>query len=81
MTGGVAANNQLRESLTQAAASEGLSVYFPPLNLCIDNGAMVAGAGYERLARGERSSLLLDARACAPLGSLKVKYRAPGKYK
>jgi N6-L-threonylcarbamoyladenine synthase len=81
VTGGVAANRHLRETLLQAEAAGGPRVYLPPLSLCVDNGAMVAGAGYERLKRGERSSLLLDARACAPLGSLEVRYRAPGKYR
>jgi|SRR5829696_2845578 len=81
VTGGVAANKQLRETLRAAEAAGGPRVYLPPMSLCVDNGAMVAGAGYERLKRGERSTLRLDARACAPLGSREIRYRAPGKYR
>jgi N6-L-threonylcarbamoyladenine synthase len=42
--GGVAANSLLRQKL---AGMEGLSVTFPPLELCGDNAAMVAGLGYQ----------------------------------
>lgn len=44
--GGVAANSALRERLTQAAQEQGIKVYFPPMALCIDNAAMIAGLGY-----------------------------------
>lgn len=50
--GGVAANSYLRSRL--AARSE-LETHFPPLELCTDNGAMVAGLGYHHLVRGEQS--------------------------
>ncbi|MDR3145564.1 MAG: tRNA (adenosine(37)-N6)-threonylcarbamoyltransferase complex transferase subunit TsaD, partial [Treponema sp.] len=52
--GGVAANSYLRERL---AARQDLRCVFPPLELCGDNGAMVAGIGYQYLARGDRSPL------------------------
>ncbi len=58
--GGVAANSLLRERL---AAVPALRAVFPPLSLCGDNGAMVAGLGYQYLARGDRSLLNLAARA------------------
>lgn len=51
--GGVAANSYLRARL---AAEDGVEAVFPPLELCSDNAAMVAGLGYHQLARGERSS-------------------------
>ncbi len=50
--GGVAANSRLRELL---AAEKGMTCVFPPLDLCGDNGAMIAGLGYRYLARGDRS--------------------------
>ncbi len=50
--GGVAANSRLRELL---AERKELTCIFPPLNLCTDNGAMIAGLGYQYLSRGERS--------------------------
>ncbi len=62
--GGVAANAYLRRSL---AAHAELDVRFPPLKLCGDNGAMIAGIGFRYLARGERSSFDLNAAARVPL--------------
>jgi N6-L-threonylcarbamoyladenine synthase len=44
VAGGVGANKRLRERLTQDAASRGARVFFPPLRLCTDNGAMIAFA-------------------------------------
>ncbi|HWH41249.1 MAG TPA: tRNA (adenosine(37)-N6)-threonylcarbamoyltransferase complex transferase subunit TsaD [Usitatibacter sp.] len=44
VAGGVGANIALRERLVQAAAARGARVYFPPLRLCTDNGAMIAFA-------------------------------------
>lgn len=44
--GGVAANNQLRIQLTDRAARIKVPALFPPLNLCVDNGAMIAAAAY-----------------------------------
>jgi N6-L-threonylcarbamoyladenine synthase len=58
--GGVAANSFLRERL---AARQDLRCIFPPLELCGDNGAMVAGIGFRYLARGERSPLRVTASA------------------
>ena len=52
--GGVAANTYLRARLN---AREDLHCIFPPLNLCCDNGAMIAGIAYHYLMRGDRSPL------------------------
>lgn len=49
--GGVAANSALRQQLTEAGAKEGVHVYFPPIALCLDNAAMIAGYGYHFLSR------------------------------
>lgn len=57
LAGGVAANLSLRE---RASAMLGKNVLYPPLSLCTDNAAMIAGFGYYQLQRGLRSSLDLD---------------------
>ena len=67
LTGGVAANSQLRASLKTAAAEIGAEVYYPPMNLCTDNGAMIAGIAYQKYQQGLRDELSLNA---TPNGSL-----------
>lgn len=46
VAGGVAANKSLRDNLTLLASSNSCEIYFPPIELCTDNGAMIAYAGY-----------------------------------
>jgi N6-L-threonylcarbamoyladenine synthase len=48
VSGGVSANLNLRKMLNQQANKIGISVFYPPLHLCTDNGAMIALAGYYR---------------------------------
>ena len=55
VAGGVGANRQLRERLRNEGARRGIEIYFPPLELCTDNGAMIALAGALRLAAGKQS--------------------------
>jgi N6-L-threonylcarbamoyladenine synthase len=57
VAGGVGANRQLRERLQQETAARGATVYFPPLNLCTDNGAMIALAGLAKLRRVDPAAL------------------------
>ncbi len=52
VTGGVAANNELRQRFEQEAAMQGLPVFFPSRPLSTDNAAMIAAAAYPKfLAR------------------------------
>jgi N6-L-threonylcarbamoyladenine synthase len=44
--GGVAANSNLREELIEKATASNIEVFFPPLSLCVDNAAMVAGLAF-----------------------------------
>lgn len=64
--GGVASNRRLRARFGEEAAGHKLHVVFPPPNLCVDNGAMVAGIGYPLLQKGRVASLSLtsDANLC-----------------
>jgi N6-L-threonylcarbamoyladenine synthase len=55
VAGGVGANRRLRDALTQKAAAENFEVFYPPLEFCTDNGAMIAYAGAQRMLAGARS--------------------------
>jgi N6-L-threonylcarbamoyladenine synthase len=50
--GGVAANSRLRELTGQRCASAGIKLHVPPLDLCTDNGAMVAALGAQLIMAG-----------------------------
>ena len=52
IAGGVGANRKLRARLADAAQRDGFRVYFPRLEFCTDNGAMIALAGALRLQAG-----------------------------
>lgn len=52
VAGGVGANSRLRAQLQQALQSQGGQVFFPPLELCTDNGAMIAWAAVMRARAG-----------------------------
>ena len=54
VAGGVGANRELRARLTAAVSRRGAEVYFPDLEFCTDNGAMIALVGALRLARETR---------------------------
>ena len=49
VAGGVSANKQLRERLTREVSRRRGKIFFPPMRLCTDNGAMIAAAGIARL--------------------------------
>jgi len=70
VSGGVSANLPLRAALANAAARHGARVYYPRIEFCTDNAAMIAVAGLYRLRAGERQGLAIEARAQWPLESL-----------
>jgi len=53
VTGGVAANSELRRTFELRAAEEGVGVLFPSRKLSTDNAAMIAAAAYPRFLAGE----------------------------
>ncbi len=67
VAGGVAANFALRQALMRLASEAGLRLIAPPLELCGDNGAMIAWAGIERLRLGMVDDISAPARARWPL--------------
>jgi N6-L-threonylcarbamoyladenine synthase len=72
VAGGVAANDAIRRALARLATEAGLKLVAPPLNLCGDNGAIIAWAGLERLRLGLVDDLGAPARPRWPLDELKT---------
>jgi N6-L-threonylcarbamoyladenine synthase len=68
--GGVAANQAIRKVLHRLAFEVGTVLVAPPLELCTDNGAMIAWAGAERLALGLTDTLDVAPRARWPLDAV-----------
>ena len=57
VAGGVGANKQLREGLSHAAGKKNFAVFYPKLEFCTDNGAMIAFAGAMRLRHEGRRTM------------------------
>ena len=67
IAGGVSANTRLREKLSSSLSAQ---VIYAPLELCTDNGAMIAYTGALRLQAGQRSDLSIITRARWPMDQL-----------
>ncbi|MGH8809358.1 MAG: tRNA (adenosine(37)-N6)-threonylcarbamoyltransferase complex transferase subunit TsaD [Noviherbaspirillum sp.] len=75
IAGGVGANRQLREALNAAAAKKRFRVFYPELEFCTDNGAMIAFAGAMRLQinpHAAKRDYAFNVRPRWPLDELKV---------
>jgi N6-L-threonylcarbamoyladenine synthase len=62
VAGGVSANQHIRASLTEMVIKENVQIYYPRLQFCTDNGAMIAYAGCQRLLAGQQEDLVITAR-------------------
>jgi N6-L-threonylcarbamoyladenine synthase len=60
LSGGVGANQRLREHLTERGLDENIEVFLPPIHFCTDNAAMIAIAGYHLFNSGQHESCSLD---------------------
>jgi N6-L-threonylcarbamoyladenine synthase len=67
VSGGVAANSQLRATFEEQAQSRGIRVFFPSRGLSTDNAAMIAAAAYARFQQGRFADASLNACASMPL--------------
>lgn len=68
VAGGVGANHRLRERLRALTAELGGQTYYPRLEFCTDNGAMIAYAGWQRLMAGQRDEAEMEVMPRWPLG-------------
>lgn len=68
VTGGVAANRELRERFTAEAQRRGIAVAFPSPALSTDNAAMIAAAAWPRFQAGEFAASALSAEPALTLG-------------
>jgi N6-L-threonylcarbamoyladenine synthase len=69
ISGGVAANRELRTRFTAEASQRGLPIAFPAPSLATDNAAMIAAAAWPKLLAGDFAPPSLSARASLPLGA------------
>jgi N6-L-threonylcarbamoyladenine synthase len=67
VSGGVAANSELRRAFEADSERRGLNVFFPSRALSTDNAAMIAAAGHVRFLLGDRADSTLNAEANLPL--------------
>ena len=67
LTGGVAANNELRKRMKEMCDERGSGIFIPSAYLCTDNAAMIASAGYHHFKAGNFADLDLNPQAYLPL--------------
>lgn len=70
IAGGVSANLTLRQRLAELMSKRGGQVYYPRLEFCTDNGAMIAYAGMVHLKKNQLADLAIDVKPRWPLNEL-----------
>lgn len=70
VAGGVSANTQIRQTLSTMTHRQRAKIYFPRLEFCTDNGAMIAYAGCQRLLAQQQESLSINARPRWPIDEI-----------
>ena len=70
IAGGVSANKQIRAELLKMTKKQNAELFFPRLEFCTDNGAMIAYAGCQRLLAGQREGLEIYAKPRWPIDNL-----------
>jgi N6-L-threonylcarbamoyladenine synthase len=70
VAGGVGANRLLRATLAEAVLRQGARVFYPRIEFCTDNAAMIAVAGMARLKAGQHEGPAIRARAKWALSEL-----------
>lgn len=70
IAGGVSANLTLRQRLAELMTKRGGQVYYPRLEFCTDNGAMIAYAGMVHLKKNQLADLAIDVKPRWPLNEL-----------
>ena len=70
VAGGVSANQVLRRNLENMANLENAQVYYPRLEFCTDNGAMIAFAGWQHLLLGAKTDMEIKVYPRGKLGIL-----------
>lgn len=69
ISGGVAANSRLRSKLSERLSREERTLFYPSIELCTDNGAMIAAAGYYQFINDGPGSLVINAVPYLKLGA------------
>lgn len=69
LAGGVSSNSYIREKFLELGEELNVKVYFPRPELCTDNAAMIASAGYYRFIAGNTADLHLNAVPNLKIGS------------
>lgn len=70
VAGGVSANTGVRSAMRKACDERGFELFVPPLNLCGDNGAMIASQGYFDFLSGKRADESLNAIATLSINKI-----------